>query len=725
MSNDAADHGTPFTPVGGFVPVAQPFASASAAGEPSTELSGLAAGPLSVGGPQATLRPSPFPALEGLRLCQIDLKEGCYAISYTPSIRTRYEGALRVERRGATVTISGDLYRSSPRFPRPPALVKWPPQLFDPGDPFGPIARPSPISARGDDPADGSAIPIYPRKRYASYLRGVAIQQSPVLTVGDCRLTLTLEEFTYTQPAAGSSDGSFPNAPTRTVEVVLSPAAPPAGGGPYFAGTLFAAGAARGAFTLTWVSASFRRATVEIDTVQGSVAPQPVPAASGSGTEDLRTVFATAGWDATVIYNETSIPVPAGVSATACWSDAALHGLMTTHRNPGTDLDAEWRVHVLVVPGAMGCGRGKMYDGIGVPREGVVSYSDDGYPTSDSASFGTAANQKQRTIPRAFLRSCSHEVGHAFNQQHQEITSWGEAGRDNSIMTTSPGVADTLAGPTTGAPGVFPDQINLGFNEHIRHHLVHSPDPVIRPGGMSFGAGHDPALPGSPVDAGRYELAPDELALELKLAGERLKLGQPLELSFTLENRSPTMIPAPSDLRPQAQFAQILVTGPDGQTRRAPSPVVQTDAATVSDLAPDERREGAATVFWSSQGFAFTKPGGYEIEVRVAWNADGVPCLVRRSAELWVDYPTSDGDNEIASLLLHDDVGLFVALGGGATHLPAAVERIEAAVGHDAEHPAAVAMRGYEGHRHSTKKAAAARAKRNGRKRERVSAPAS
>ena len=81
-----------------------------------------------------------------------------------------------------------------------------------------------------------------------------------------------------------------------------------------------------------------------------------------------------------------------------------------------------------------------MYDQIGVPREGCASFSDDGYPISDSSNFGTAQNKKQRDVPRAFLRSATHEVTHTLNQIHQEQ----ETVADNSIMTTTPSVADVL-----------------------------------------------------------------------------------------------------------------------------------------------------------------------------------------------------------------------------------------------------------------------------------------
>ena len=51
--------------------------------------------------------------------------------------------------------------------------------------------------------------------------------------------------------------------------------------------------------------------------------------------------------------------------------------------------------------------------------DGAATYSHDGYPASESGHYDTAADQPQRNVPRAFLRSATHEVGHAFNQIHQ------------------------------------------------------------------------------------------------------------------------------------------------------------------------------------------------------------------------------------------------------------------------------------------------------------------
>jgi hypothetical protein len=550
----------------------------------------------------------------------------------------------------------------------------------------GGAPRPFPLAL-----SSPSGIPIYPRNRYYSYWKVVGMTTTPS---GPCRLALAVEEYVYTQPRPPAFDGSFPNRPTRTVTLFLSPQPPPAGsGGPSFSGVLSQGGTTRGTVSLAWVSRFLRKATLEVDTLAGAVAPQPVPALSGGGTEDFKTVFADAGWDLTVLRDQTNIPAPAGVDPAACWRATDLHAVMAANRSPAADLDKVWWMHLLMVPATMGCGRGVMYDTIGVPREGVASFSDDGYPPSDSANFGAAANKKQRDVPRGFMRSACHEVGHGFNQQHQEITTFGEPGADNSIMTTSPGVADVLGGPATGAPGVFPDDIRLGFNDHVRHHLNHFPDPVVRPGGMSFGTGHNNIVPQSDDD--RLFFEPDQMTLTLTPGSERVKLGQPLPLAWELTNKTGQPIPVPTDLRRESLRARITIVGPTGVPRAAPPAVILSDSGGVRDLPPGESRGAQTTLFYSSKGFAFKTPGPYVVRLQVAWDYGGVPFGVRAETSVWVDYPVSDADNEVASLLMHREVGAMVALGGTAEHMPEAAARVEQAVARHPEHPVSRALAAY------------------------------
>lgn len=613
------------------------------------------------------------PSISRFRFCFVNLREGCYRITYTPrgiSFFTNvYRGTMRVDRSAGSLTISGDLYRL-PRFTIRSEFTA------------GTMTMESPISAVGPVTLGSTeifvprplGIPIYPRKNYYSYLKIVGVQTSPFFTAGPCNLTVMMDEFVYTHPSGGAFDGSFPSTPTRQLTAVLSPVAPPSGfASSYFEGKLFEGSVERGNFSMGWVSSRFRRATLEIDTLQGAVAPMVV------GGEDFRTIFATAGWDLGVTYDQTSIAVPAGVTATDCWSNSDLHSLMASVRKATTDLDKEWRTHLVVVPAKIGCGRGRMYDSIGVPREGSASYSDDGYPNTDTSNFGTAEGEKQRDVPRAFIRSAAHEVGHAFNQIHQSF----EGGNDNSIMTTSPSVANVLGGPTTGAPGVFPDDIGLSFNETVRNHLVHYPDPVVRPGGHSFLGGSP--FSGPEADVNRFMFSADQFELHLDLHSRRLKLGEPLHLHWQLTNRTSEAIGIPSDIDPKGGHVHIEVTNPSGQVKRMGSFIIETDAVTARPLGPGQSASGETYVFWSAgTGFAFEIPGGHRIDVRIIWVLNGVPVLMKASTDVFVDYPTSVAENEVAAALFHREVGMSVALGGGAKHLKEGTARIEKAI---TEHP--------------------------------------
>jgi hypothetical protein len=83
-------------------------------------------------------------------------------------------------------------------------------------------------------------------------------------------------------------------------------------------------------------------------------------------------------------------------------------------------------------------------------------------------------------------------------------------------------------------------------------------------------------------------------------------------------------------------------------------------------------------VFWSTAGFAFERPGRYRADVAVSWSAQGVLVGVQSGVELFVDYPASDADNHAAGLVMHPEVGKWVALGGEAYHLTEAVRRLQA-----------------------------------------------
>ncbi len=603
--------------------------------------------------------PIPWPPQH---FCLINLKQGCYKINFRPTgggitiLRPYYLGTLRVENSGSSKIISGDLYRF---------------RLFDDIvlNPvvIGPV-RHFPVQDEFDETSDGELIPIYARNKYYSYLKGTGYVRPPIFS-STCKLTITMEEWVYNQPAAGSFNGSFNNAATRTIKFVVGQGVD----GNTFTGNVYQGTTNLGTITLTWVSNYFRRAAVEIDTLTGAVAPMPLNPGTAS-EESFATVYNTCGWKMTPIYNDTNIAVPAGVTATNCWSDGDLHALMLAVRSAAVTLDNEWRYHMLVVPGRMGCSRGKVYDQTGAHREGCVSYSNDGYPTSDSSNFGTAANQQQRNVPRAFIRSASHELGHTCNMQHQEL----EGGADNSIMTTTPSVANVLGSATTGAPGVFPTNINLGFNAHCRHHLIHFPDPVVRPGCMNWTAGHT-ALGGAfapSADNDRLFISDDAVSFTIKTQNDRIKIGEPLLMAWEVQNDSKEALHIPNDIGTNIDYTMISVTDPAGNVTNIPTFVLECEHSSIQPLAPGKKLAAATNLFWGSQGFAFKTSGKHLIDISIRWTYNRIQYGLHTSKEVWVDYPASDKDNEIANTMMDEEVGKYVALGGSAYHLKGAVSRI-------------------------------------------------
>jgi hypothetical protein len=285
----------------------------------------------------------------------------------------------------------------------------------------------------------------------------------------------------------------------------------------------------------------------------------------------------------------------------------------------------------------------------------------------------------QRDQPRAFLRSATHEVGHAFNQIHQEL----ETSADNSIMTTTPSVADVLAAGSE----TFPDDIDLSFNATVIRHLRHLPDPAVRPGAMGFF--------GSAVNAPEpadVEFL-DGLEVSVELSSDRVRLGEPVELKWKLTNTGTEPVPVPNSLDYRALVSRISVTDPDGRvTFLRPVDQLTCSRISIADLDSGESLTGETVLFYGRDGFTMEKPGKHEVEVIVLWQLGGEPVAASGESDLFVSYPISDNDNQVASLLLDPDVGRAVAI-GDATPFKTAVDRIARAGDVAKTHPACKALK--------------------------------
>lgn len=618
--------------------------------------------------PMAMAAPSPVPnppnvPIPPFKVCTTTLKEGCYTLHFVPTgaklWSTRFRGTLRVETVANGVRTSADLY--SYRIlgdiitkPLPPLEVLQ-------------------AASVADEAADtGGTVPIYRRRSYHSYLKGTGARLTVLTPAGaPCWFSLDFDEFVYDHPATGFS-GSFNTTANRSIRYVLRKTGVP----DLYAGEAFVGHTKIGVVSVRWISAFYRRADLQIHTLAGATTPPAV------GASTFATIWADAGWDLRVTDNG-QVPLPpelAGQDINGAWSEANLHTLMSTVAgyNPGV-LDSMWRVHLVAVPARLGESRGIMFDSSlgadpnSVPREGSATFSHDGYPATDTPHYDSAANQQQRNVPRAFLRSAAHEVGHAFNQIHQGF----ENGNDNSIMTPTPSVATVL-----GLAGTFPDDINLGFNPTVKKHLRHLPDPAVRPGAMDFF--------GSAVSAPEAADVAwlDTAEVTLDFSTRTPALGEPVELSFHLNNAAAVPLPVPATLDTESMTVRINVTDPSGRiTFLRPERVNSCPRVTLEELAPGESVSGTVTLFWGRDGFAFEAPGRHAVQVILLWNVAGVPAGASAEQELFVRYPTSDEDNDVAALFLDPSVGVAIATGTLAATGPAG-ERVNRAVSTARTHPA-------------------------------------
>jgi hypothetical protein len=616
------------------------------------------------------------------RFCRTTLRPGCYTISFVPTgttiLGTRFRGTVRIESTGTGIRMSGDLY-SYRLFDD--IVVKWPIEKLRV---FGPIRD---ADLFGDGPggeaADtGGVIPIYARRKYRSYLKGMGAQLTRVVPIGtECSFTLNFDEFVYNHPATGFS-GSFNTTPTRSLRYELRHTPTP----DVYTGEAYDGTALIGTVSIRWVSNFFRRAHLQLNTLTGAESP---PASVGGST--FSTIFADAGWELSFSDGGT-VPLPAalaGIDINDCWALSDYHTLMTSvpGYNPA-DLDTVWRVHLVAVPARLGCSRGFMFDTAGanpnaIAREGSATHSRDGYPASEvpdgmgGSHYDGAADQQQRNVPRAFLRSATHEVGHAFNQIHQNF----ELGIDNSIMTPTPGVATVL-----GVGRTFPDEINLAFNDTVKKHLRHLPDPAVRPGAMDFF--------GSAISAPQASDIAwlETLEVTVQPSSDYIALGEPIELAFRLTNTGESAVPVPATLDLASLTVRVNITDPSGRiTFLRPYNVSSCPRLELIELAPGESVEGQEPLFWGTDGFAFEKPGRHVVEVIILWNVAGVDVGASGSQAVFVEYPVTRMDNEMAALLLDPEVGRAIST-GRAWQFEGAAEKIRQALSSGRNHRAAKAI---------------------------------
>ncbi|MDH3301166.1 MAG: M10 family metallopeptidase domain-containing protein [Acidimicrobiia bacterium] len=580
------------------------------------------------------------------------LRQGCWLTRFTPSrpnvIVPHQDGTIRIERNGFTATASGDLYNHINR-------PRW-----IPNPPFG-RRRLVWISDPEPNPADG--IPIFARNRYNSYLRITQLLEG--ITIGSS-FTLGWEQHRLDTSTAGWSL-------VDRFTAVMAWTTPPSGfpdPGSYLSGPVKnSAGTTVGTLTMGWVSPYYRKITVELDSVTGS----EIALDNGAGV-NWRSVMNDIGWQVTVDASDRDVPSPSGAS----WSDAEMHAALLARRD-ASNLDTEWRYHLLHVRQLDSTSRGIMYDAGGtdsnnVPREGAGISTHWVFP--DEEPWGTVRGDRFGASAAPFFRTAVHELGHAFGLHH--LTTSGR------FMNTTNLIA--------GLAGTFPANIVWEYDAADLRRLRHWPDPRVRPGGIRFGLPYG-GTPVSPTDEDAVDLGEHLAATATRLL-DSVPLGAPVRIDLSLTNVSDETFPTPSTLGFTNDVVSGFVVDPAGARKRFSTVVHCVDEVAFVDLAPAEEIHGSVTLLRGPDGALFSTPGLHTVVIDLGWEVDGVPVHSQASTTVMIE-PAKDDHHAAAAREVLSEPDLLLTLAIGGDHLAEGLEALGTAMNDNvlAPHYAVVAAK--------------------------------
>jgi len=507
-------------------------------------------------------------------LANTPLKKGCYSLQYTPPsspTNPTLEGTLRVQYANNQSIISGDLYNRDPN--NPPTTV-----------PTG-------------------QVPHFPIKDYAYYLRATKIKS---IKNNKVILEIEFELYCYIPTLhkwinKGSSTASL------TKESTLNSC---------YKGKVKDTNSLEldGNLSLRWVATTLRQAELTIFKVEEKV---ELPLNNGA-EEDWGKVFQKADWQ----LNLSQPPDLVALNDTVeekYWREVELHQILMSKIEKGKD---SWHYYFLCVHYTINSDTaGIMFDSgaadsDSIPRQGFAIASNFNFP--NHAFFGAYQKKLLHEEPKSYLGVTMHELGHALNLQHPEVTE------SFNLMTSIDDLArcgsNHLDSNQKSAPIEFPscfDATNWTYVPKDVYHLRHAPDIVVCPGGIPLDDFSDSL-------ANRDAIRSD-IAMSMKsFTQEGLPLAAPVRLQLKLTNTTDHSIQVPADLSFKNGNFSGIVTQLETKAVRTFKPLVSYiyQRPELIDLEPNHSISPDLMLLSGGDGPLFPKPGSYQIDLTIVWETE-------------------------------------------------------------------------------------------------------
>ena len=409
-----------------------------------------------------------------------------------------------------------------------------------------------------------------------------------------------------------------------------------------------ARGEVRSVYRCTFASRSFRRVILEEDVEEGvqrieSYDTGLLPSARNPRVISPSSAFMDAGIE---LVRDRD---PGVIQSAGTWSDAELHATMVQRFKAFADAP-QWAIWLLHAwrhdkdrAGRANLG-GLMFDQRGRQRQGCAVFY---------AGLAAATGAEQ---PRLQVYTCVHELAHGFNLMHTFQRTLAQP-----PLPSRPDALSWMAYPDLYPDGgsAFWERFGFEFDDVELAHLRHAMRDDVIMGGNPFGANaafeQDAADPSQP---------PEDPGLALTLSGpSEVVHGVPVTVDIELWGTTDEGRLAPSIIGPRPGNVDVAIKGP-GETATVFEPLLHHCRLddTVLLRAGDGPVRDSAFIHYGKDGFAFEKPGSYEIRARSVAPSGAV--LVSNAVRIDVLAPRTQADRHVSDLVFGEEQGVLMSLVG-------------------------------------------------------------